>query len=89
MKGRIKKKKENKFLAILNKTSNAVCLRYDAQGMIASSLLRNQSRIIESLLTSLGFLVTIILGGDFLNKTFSPKRTRCQISVLFQSSVNL
>jgi len=28
MKGRIKKvKKENKFLAILDKTSNAVCLR--------------------------------------------------------------
>jgi hypothetical protein len=30
MKGRIKKEKKNKFLAILNKTSNAACLRYNA-----------------------------------------------------------
>jgi hypothetical protein len=31
MKGRIKKrKKENKFLAILDKTSNPACLRWDA-----------------------------------------------------------
>jgi hypothetical protein len=36
----------------------------------------------------LGFLVTIILGGDSLNKTFSPKRTRCQISVLFPLRLN-
>jgi len=40
--------------------------------VIASSLLRNQSRTIESMLTSLGFLVTIILGDDSLNETFFP-----------------
>jgi hypothetical protein len=31
--------------------------------------------------------VTIILGGDSLNKTFPHQRTRCQISVLFPQSL--
>jgi DMSO reductase anchor subunit len=42
--------------------------------VITSSLLRNLSRTIESLLTNLGFLVTIIVGGDSLNKIFSHKK---------------
>jgi hypothetical protein len=41
-----------------------------------SFLLRNQSRTIESLLTSLGFLVTIIVSDDSLNKIFSPKKNK-------------
>jgi hypothetical protein len=48
----IYKKEENKFLAILDKTSNTTCLREDAQGVIVSSLSCNQSRTIESLLTN-------------------------------------
>jgi hypothetical protein len=32
--------------------------------------------------------VTIILGGDSPNKTFSPKRTWCQKSVLFPQDEN-
>ena len=34
----------------------------------------------------LGFLVTIILGGDSLNKTIPYERTGCQKSVLFHEN---
>jgi hypothetical protein len=55
--------------------------------VITSSLLRNHSRTIESLLTNLGFLVTIIVCGDSLNKIFSPKKNKMlDICFFFQSS---
>ena len=44
----IGRKKENKLLAILDKTSNATCLREDVQEVIAYSFSRNQSRTIKS-----------------------------------------
>ena len=57
--------------------------------MISSFILHNKSRTIESLLTSLGFLVIIILDGNSLNKIFFfLNRTRCQISVIFFYRVN-
>ena len=51
--------------------------------MITSFLLRNQSHTIRIFVNQLGFLVTIILGDDSLNKIFFPKRIRCQIFIFF------